>query len=68
VLRHDHPEHGVAEELETLVRRRPRVLGAPRPMGQGAFEQAWVVERVSETLDQPGVGIGGDQLSSRPCT
>jgi hypothetical protein len=30
VVGHDEAEHGVAEELEALVRRVPWVLGTPR--------------------------------------
>jgi len=40
----DDAEDGVAEELEPLVRRLPRVLRAPRPVRERLAEQTAVVE------------------------
>jgi hypothetical protein len=68
VLGDHEPEHRVTEELEALVRLGAGVLGAPRPVREGALQQSRVVERVPEPIDQRRVGVGGDQLSSRPCT
>ena len=39
VVGHDQAEHGVAEELEPLVRLVPGVLGAPRPVRDREREQ-----------------------------
>jgi len=44
VVGHDQTEDRVAEELQTLVGLRARVLGAPRAMGQRAVQQLAVVE------------------------
>jgi hypothetical protein len=59
----DHPEHGVAEELEPLVRLVARVLGAPGAVRDGEREQVEVVERVAERFGKSVevVGVQGDQ-------
>jgi hypothetical protein len=58
-------EHGVAEELEPLVRLVARVLGAPRAVRQGELEQAQVRERAAEPVGETsqGVVVAGDQPS-----
>jgi hypothetical protein len=38
VVGHDDAEHRVTEELEPLVRRVPRVLGAPGAVGERGRE------------------------------
>jgi hypothetical protein len=59
----DQPEHGVAEELEPLVRVVARVLGAPRSMRDREREQVEVVERVAERFGKSVevVGVQEDQ-------
>jgi hypothetical protein len=42
VVGHDHAQHGVAQELEALVRRVPRVLGAPRTVDEGGRDECSV--------------------------
>ncbi len=59
----DQAEHGVAEELEPLVRLVARVLGAPRPVRDREREQVEVVERVAERFGKAVevVGVQEDQ-------
>jgi hypothetical protein len=47
-LGHDPPEHGITEELEPFVGWLAAHLGAPRPMGEGAAQQARIVELIAE--------------------
>jgi hypothetical protein len=65
VVGHDQAEDGVAEELEALVGRPPRRLRAPRAVGEGARQQAVVVEAavqaLGERLEGGGEGQGGAQ-------
>ncbi len=48
----DPPEDRIAEELEPLVAQRAWVLGAPRPVGHGAFEQRRIGELVANAQRQ----------------
>jgi hypothetical protein len=69
----DHPEHGVAEELQTLVRLGTLVLRTPGTMRDGQNEKLRPFEAVAESLAQTveiGVGVRGDQdpWPTRPCT
>jgi hypothetical protein len=50
VVGHDPAEHGVAEELEPLVRPVPRILRAPRTVGQGLAQERRIPEPVAEAL------------------
>jgi hypothetical protein len=43
-------EHGVAEELEPLVRRPPGVLGAPGSVDHGRAEDGRVVDGMAQSL------------------
>jgi hypothetical protein len=52
VVGDDDAEHGVAEELEPLVRRPAGVLGAPRPVHQRRSQQRGVVDGTAEPLVQ----------------
>ena len=63
VLGHHQPEHGVTEELESLVRRDPARLGAPGSVRQRLDEQARVGEVLPQTADQRGSG----DLGGQPC-
>jgi hypothetical protein len=66
MLGEGEPEHGVAEELETLVRLGAGVFGAPAPVGEGELEERAVVEPVVEAVEQP-VEVGcGDQWLAHP--
>ena len=47
---HHPPEHGIAEELEPLVARRPAHLCTPRAVGERAPQQLAVAEFVAEAL------------------
>jgi hypothetical protein len=62
---HGQAEHGVAEELESLVRLEAGMLGAPRPVGQGELEQREVGERATEPVGEAAerVGVEADQPS-----
>ena len=71
VVRHDEPEHGVAEELEPFVRRRSFVLRAPRPVRERTEQQRTVVEvhterrfELVETRARRGIG-GAFQSTAR---
>jgi hypothetical protein len=59
----DQAEHGVAEELEPLVRVVARVLRAPRAVRDREGEQVEVVERVAESFGESVevVGVQDDQ-------
>ena len=60
----DHEaQHGVAEELQSLVGRRTGVLGAPGPMGEGESHQPGIGEAVTQTVEQGGEGVGGQRVS-----
>jgi DNA transposition AAA+ family ATPase len=48
----DEAEHGVAEELQSLVRREPAVLVGVRAVGQGALEQSGVDTRAERRLEE----------------
>jgi hypothetical protein len=66
----DHqPQHGVAQELEPLV-RLAAVLGAEGAVAQGEGEEAFVGEDVPQTFDEcRGLGLGGKRRGqSRPTT
>ena len=52
LLGDDQREHGVAQELETLVGRHAAVLRAPRSMGHRAFQEARISEVVTQTRRQ----------------
>lgn len=52
VGRHQHVEHGIAEELELLVASGHAVRGKRR-VGEGLQQKGSVLERVSEILLQP---------------
>ena len=52
VLGHHQAQHGVAQELQALVGRRPALLGAPRPVGHGLVQQARVPEPVADPFGQ----------------
>jgi hypothetical protein len=58
-LGHHDAQHGVAEELEPLVRGQPAVLVREGPVGQGAVEQLGVEVRIPERLDQVRVDADG---------
>jgi hypothetical protein len=66
---HDQPQHGVAEELEALVRLATRVLGTPGPVRQRELEELEVTERAAQSLGEApeGVGVQDDQ-PNRPTT
>jgi hypothetical protein len=61
VVGDDEAEHGVAEELEPLVGRRPRRLCAPGAVGEGAGEQVVVVEAAVQARGERLEGGGEDQ-------
>ena len=66
----DHAEHGVAQELEPLVRGVAGVLGAPGAVHQGGGQEV-VGEVEAEALDQlrePGYREGDRSPYSRPTT
>jgi len=51
----DHPtQHGIAEELESLVARLAPDLAAPAAMRHGAAQQRHVGELVAQSLLEPG--------------
>ena len=50
VFGHGHPEDGVAEELQPLVRFVARVLRAPRPMREREGQRVGLGEGVSDSL------------------
>jgi hypothetical protein len=58
VVGDDQAEHGVAQELEALVRGRALGLGAPGAVGQGPLQQLGVVEAPAEPVRQ-GVEVQG---------
>ena len=69
VVRHDEPEHRVAEELEPFVRRRPVVLRAPRSVRERAEQQRTVgevhAERRLERVETFGNAGGRHRLRRR---
>jgi hypothetical protein len=70
VVGDDHPEHGVTEELEPLVRGMAGVLGAPGSVHQGGRQEVGR-EVEGEALDQllePGYREGDRNPYSRPTT
>jgi hypothetical protein len=64
VVGHDDAEDGVAEELEPLVRREPRVLRAPGSVDEGRREEVGN-EVEPEALDQ-AVQVRNRELDGRP--
>jgi hypothetical protein len=64
----DQPEHGVAEELEPLVRVVTRVLGAPRPVRDGQGEEVDVVERAAERIGESVEVVGVQDAQPRRAT
>ena len=62
VAGHDEAEHGVAEELESLVGGRTALLlAAPAPMGQGVLQEADVAEVVAQAFGQRGRPFGAQR-------
>jgi hypothetical protein len=57
----DDAEHGVPEELESLVRRQAAVLVGVRAMGESPLEELGVQDRIPERLAQLGIVRGGGQ-------
>jgi hypothetical protein len=53
-LRDDDAEHGVPEELQSLIGRQPTVLVRERTVGEGVLQQI-VSQRYAEPLVQLGV-------------
>ena len=76
VVGDDEAEHGVAEELEPLVRLLDAVLRAVRPVRQRLVEEAVVDERPAERELQPSVECrvdgtappSGHQVDVPPCS
>jgi hypothetical protein len=66
----DHPEHGVAEELESLVRGVASVLGTPRTVHQGGGEMlgSQVEAEALDQLGEPGNRERDRSPYSRPTT
>jgi hypothetical protein len=64
VIGHDDAEHGVAEELEPLVRLPPGVLGAPRTVDDGRREVLGVGDGLPQSSVEVGeaLGVGQDEL------
>jgi hypothetical protein len=48
MVRDDDAEHGISEELQTLVRLDRTVLGAPRPVPEREIQQLRAREAVRE--------------------
>jgi len=70
VVGDDRAEHGVAQELEPLVRRMASVLCAPGSVHQGGGQEV-VGEVEAKALDQlrePGYREGDRSSYSRPTT
>jgi hypothetical protein len=62
------PEHGIAEELEPLVRQLTRLLGAPGPVREGPIQQGRIGELPTESFDEQRARVGADQDPRRVCT
>jgi hypothetical protein len=63
----DDAEHGVAEELEALVRIPAGVLGAPGPVDDRGPEQRGILDRPPEALVQIRQAIDREQdVASQP--
>src|SRR5579884_830292 len=63
VVGDDQAEDGVAQELQPLVRLERRVLGAERPVGQGAGQQLPVLEGSPQQILQPVERAVGQRLA-----
>src|SRR6185437_6464778 len=55
VLGHHQPQHGVSEEFEPFVRRRPVLFAAPAAVRQGLLEQPGITKVIRQPFRQPCV-------------
>ena len=63
---HDEPQHGIAEELESLVGGRTTLLlAAPAPMGQRVLQKTDVAEVVTQARSEPDRPFGASVTPPR---
>ena len=69
VVGDDQPEHGVAEELQSLVGQLTRVLGAPRPVREGPMPAGpGSANAQTESFDEQRAKVGSViRTPRRPC-